>query len=58
MCRKKKLNTQTINMTELLLKHRKFDTQEIGRGVGIHLPKKGKGSYKRKLKHRRVNNED
>ena len=53
MRRKKKLNTQTINMTELLLKQRKFDTQEIGRGVGVHLPKKGKGSYKRKSKHRR-----
>lgn len=55
MRRKKKLNTQTINMTELLLKQRKFDTQEIGRGVGTHLPKKGKSSYKRKPKHRRKN---
>ena len=30
---------------------RKFDTDEIGRGVGIHKAKKGKGSYTRKEKH-------
>lgn len=29
--------------------------QEINRGVGIHRPQKGKGSYKRKEKHRTKN---
>lgn len=38
----------TINMNELELNQRKFSTSEIGRGVGIHKNKKGKGSYTRK----------
>lgn len=38
----------TINVNELALNSRKFDTNEISRGTGIHKPKKGKGSYTRK----------
>lgn len=37
-----------IDMNELALNQRKFETSEIGRGVGIHKNKKGKGSYTRK----------
>ena len=52
---KKKLvkNTSfTIDMNELNLNRRKFDTTEIGRGTGIQKNKKGKGSYTRKnVKH-------
>lgn len=33
------------------LNYRKFTTSEIGRGVGIVTPSKGKGSFKRKDKH-------
>lgn len=51
--RKRKYNTNTINMTELLLNQREFTTGEIGRGIGCILPKKGKGSYTRKTKHRK-----
>jgi hypothetical protein len=35
---------------------RKFDSDEIGRGVGIHKAKKGKGSYVRKEKHEKPYN--
>lgn len=38
----------TIDMNDLNLNRRKFDTTEIGRGIGIHKNKKGKGSYTRK----------
>jgi hypothetical protein len=38
----------TIDMNELNLNRRKFDTSEIGRGIGIQKNKKGKGSYTRK----------
>lgn len=48
---KKKKKKMIINMTELLLKRRKFSTSEIGRGTGITKNKKGKGSYRRKKKH-------
>lgn len=41
----------TINVNELALNSRKFDTNEISRGTGIHKPKKGKGSYTRKNKN-------
>ena len=41
----------TIDYNELQLNQQKFTTSEIGRGVGIHKPKKGKGSYTRKPKH-------
>ena len=40
-------------MNELQLNQRKFTTSEIGRGIGIHKPKKGKGSYTRKIKHKK-----
>ena len=33
-------------------KGRKFDSDEIGRGVGVHKTKKGKGSYTRKEKYK------
>jgi hypothetical protein len=38
----------TIDMNDLNLNRRKFDSCEIGRGTGIHKNKKGKGSYTRK----------
>lgn len=38
----------SIDMNELSLNRRKFNTSEIGRGTGIHKNKKGKGSYTRK----------
>lgn len=38
----------TLDMNELSLNRRKFDSKEIGRGVGVHKNKKGKGSYTRK----------
>jgi hypothetical protein len=39
-------------------KSRTFTTSEIGRGIGIQTPKKGKGSYNRKAKHKRQYNTD
>lgn len=38
----------TLSSNPLDCKQRKFDTTEIGRGVGIIQSKKGKGSYNRK----------
>jgi hypothetical protein len=38
----------SIDMNELNLNRRKFDSSEIGRGIGIQKNKKGKGSYTRK----------
>jgi hypothetical protein len=35
-------------MNELNLNRRKFDSSEIGRGIGVQKNKKGKGSYTRK----------
>lgn len=40
----------TIDMNELQLNQRKFTTSEIGRGIGVQQPKKGRGSYRRKEK--------
>lgn len=42
----------TINMNELQLNQRKFTTSEIGRGIGVQKPSKGKGSYTRKEKYK------
>ncbi|NMM66012.1 hypothetical protein HBE96_25880 [Clostridium sp. P21] len=54
MKKSKKIMTKNlnfiININELALNSRKFDTNEISRGTGIHKPKKGKGSYTRKNK--------
>ena len=52
----KKHKVGTINMMELQLNSRKFTTSEIGRGVYIEKPKKGKGSYNRKIKHKKRDN--
>ncbi|MNL90965.1 hypothetical protein D3C81_06900 [compost metagenome] len=52
---KKKNKSKTsmiIDMNELQLNSRKFITSEIGRGIGVHKSKKGKGSYTRKDKHK------
>jgi hypothetical protein len=38
----------SIDMNEINLNRRKFDSTEIGRGIGIQKNKKGKGSYTRK----------
>lgn len=40
-----------IDMNELHLNQRKFETSEISRGTGVQKSKKGKGSYTRKSKH-------
>jgi hypothetical protein len=37
-----------IDMNNLNLNRRKFDSSEIGRGIGVQNNKKGKGSYTRK----------
>ncbi|MDF2524057.1 MAG: hypothetical protein K0R31_1698 [Clostridiales bacterium] len=50
MIRKSKKISFTINPNEIALNQRKFDTSEIGRGIGVHKVKKGKGSYNRKEK--------
>lgn len=42
----------TINVNQLALNSRKFNTDEISRGTGIHKSKKGKGSYTRKNKYK------
>lgn len=47
-----------INPNEIALNRRKFETSEIGRGVGTHKTKKGKGSYSRKGKHKRQYSHD
>lgn len=52
MNRKEKI-VLTINARAIALNQRKFTTSEIGRGIGAHKIKKGKGSYNRKSKNRR-----
>ena len=49
----KKQKVGTINMMELQLNSRKFTTSEIGRGTYVGKSKKGKGSYTRKFKHKK-----
>ena len=44
-----------LDMNELMLNRRKFETSEISRGTGIQKSKKGKGSYTRKNKHKDAN---
>lgn len=51
----KKKETIKIDVNEIALNTRKFDSNEIGRGIGIQRPKKGKGSYTRKEKHKKRN---
>lgn len=48
----------TIKMQEVQLNQRKFTTSEIGRGMGVFKPKKGKGSYKRKGKYNKKYGDD
>jgi hypothetical protein len=43
----------TLDLNQMALNRRKFNTEEIGRGVGIHKASKGKGSYTRKEKHKK-----
>lgn len=49
----KKIKGFVINVNEIALNQRKFTTSEIGRGIGVQDSKKGKGSYKRKDKHKK-----
>lgn len=51
----KKKETIKIDVNEIALNTRKFNSNEIGRGIGIQKPKKGKGSYTRKEKHKERN---
>lgn len=55
---KMKNGKMVIDMNEVQLNQRKFTTSEIGRGVGIHTPDKGKGSYTRKAKHKKAYGND
>lgn len=48
----KERSNHTIKIQVNPLKGRKFTTSEIGRGIGGHKVKKGKGSYTRKIKHK------
>lgn len=48
-----KIKCGTLNTNKIQLNQRKFITSEISRGTGIIKPAKGKGSYKRKAKHRK-----
>lgn len=50
---KKKNNKITFTLSGVP-KTRNFTTSEIGRGIGIHTPLKGKGSYKRNDKHKKA----
>ncbi len=43
----------SIDANKIALNQRKFETSEIGRGIGIHKAKKGKGSFTRKVKHKK-----
>lgn len=52
MVRKIQRTSFKVNLNEIALNQRKFDTGEIGRGIGIHKVKKGKGSYSRKNKRK------
>jgi len=44
-----------FNLNIIALNQKKFTTSEIGRGIGIQLTKKGKGSYIRQEKHKKKN---
>lgn len=53
------MKTEKIFIDPNQFKDRMFTTSEIGRGVGVHKSKKGKGSYTRRAKHRsQYSNED
>jgi hypothetical protein len=51
--RKLKPITFTLDLNQIALNRRKFNTEEIGRGIGVHKISKGKGSYTRKEKHKK-----
>jgi hypothetical protein len=53
MTKKKKVKGFKINVNAIQLNQRKFTTSEIGRGIGFQDAGKGKGSYKRKPKHKK-----
>lgn len=46
------MKKEVIKIDPNQFRDRMFTTSEIGRGIGIHKAKKGKGSYNRKEKHR------
>ena len=48
---KSNINKMIIDINALQLNQRKFTTSEIGRGIGIQVAKKGKGSYSRTRKN-------
>ena len=50
--------TFTLDLNKIALNRRKFNTEEIGRGIGVHKISKGKGSYTRKEKHKRKSQSD
>jgi len=53
----KKIKKIIINVNEIQLNQRKFTTSEIGRGIGVQDTGKGKGSYKRRKKHQKKEDE-
>ena len=54
----KKQKPIIIDVNKIALNQRKFTTSEIGRGIGMHEIKKGKGSYKRRAKHQKKASEE
>ena len=47
------MDKMKIIINKNAIKTRTFTTSEIGRGVGVHSIKKGKGSYSRKAKYKK-----
>lgn len=58
MIKKIKKTSFKIDPNKIALNQRKFTTSEIGRGIGVQPARKGKGSFKRKEKHKRQFNRD
>lgn len=56
--KKSKKISFTLDLNQIALNRRKFSTEEIGRGIGIHKVSKGKGSYTRKEKHKKKSQGD
>jgi len=51
--KKKQKISFSLDVNSIALKRRKFDSDEIGRGIGVQKTKKGKGSYTRKEKYKK-----
>lgn len=58
MIRKVQKISFKINPNEIALNQRKFNSDEIIRGVCVYSSKKGKGSYNRKERHKKEYSRD